>query len=466
MLRFRPKASPVEQRPIVAEVPMAVISPVLPTVVQPEPAPLPQYNLYRGLIIQVQERLLHQMGGRFDTEIRDVERLRLHIANAVEAVLEEENLLLPGQERQRIQRMVQAEVIGLGPLEELLADDTISEIMVNGPQEVFVERKGTIHESPVRFSDDAHVRRIIERIVAPLGRRVSESTPMVDARLPDGSRVNVVIPPIALNGPTITIRKFARNPLTPDDLIRFGAATVEAMAFLRACVMGRANLVVSGGTGTGKTTMLNVLSGFIPDDERIVTIENAAELQLRQRHVVTLESRPANIEGRNEISIRDLVVNSLRMRPNRIVVGECRSGETLDMLQAMNTGHDGSMTTLHSNSPREAISRLETMVLMSGMNLPTKAIREQIAGAVNIIVQVDRLIDGSRRISKICEVTGMEGDVVTMSDIFEFCQEGVRDGKVVGKLVPTGIRPRILAQLQRSNITLPVETFGFPSVTR
>jgi pilus assembly protein CpaF len=318
----------------------------------------------------------------------------------------------------------------------------------------------------MRFNDDAHVRRVIDRIVAPLGRRISESTPMVDARLPDGSRVNVVIPPIALNGPTITIRKFSQTPLTAEDLVRFGAMTPEAMEFLQACVKGRMNVVVSGGTGAGKTTLLNVLSSFIPDDERIITIENAAELQLQQRHVVTLESRPANIEGRNEISIRDLVVNSLRMRPNRIVVGECRSGETLDMLQAMNTGHDGSMTTLHANSPRDAIGRLETMVLMSGMDLPVRAIREQIAGAINVLVQVDRFMDGSRRISKIVEVTGMEGDVVTMSDIFVFRQEGVQNNRIIGRLVPTGIRPRLLEQLKRFDIHLPVTTFGFAPVGR
>jgi pilus assembly protein CpaF len=391
--------------------------------------------------------------------------LQQHIANAVNAVLEEDNTVLPDRERLRLQRMVQAEVIGLGPLEELLADDTITEIMVNGPGEVFVEREGMLHESSMRFNDDAHVRRVIDRIVAPLGRRVSESSPMVDARLPDGSRVNIVIPPIALNGPTITIRKFSQTPLTAEDLIRNGAITPEAMEFLQACVMGRMNIVVTGGTGAGKTTLLNVLSSFIPDQERIITIENAAELQLQQRHVVTLESRPANIEGKGEVTIRDLVVNALRMRPNRIVVGECRSGEALDMLQAMNTGHDGSMTTIHANNPRDALRRIETMVLMSGMELPVRAIREQVAAAINVVVHVDRFTDGSRHISRICEVTGMEGDVVTMSDLFVFRQEGMQGSRILGRLAPTGIRPR-LEQLQRYNIQVPVTTFGFAQMAR
>ena len=420
----------------------------------------------RQLVGRVQDRLLKQIESRFEQEVRDTERLQRHIANAVNAVLEEDNSIIPERERMRLQRMVQAEVIGLGPLEELLADESITEIMVNGPHEVFVERAGVLEESSMRFNDDGHVRRVIDRIVAPLGRRISESTPMVDARLPDGSRVNIVVPPIALNGPTITIRKFAATPLTSEDMVRSNALSPESLDFLQACVKGRMNVVVTGGTGAGKTTLLNVLSSFIPDNERIVTIENAAELQLQQRHVVTLESRPANIEGKNEVSIRDLVVNSLRMRPNRIVVGECRSGEALDMLQAMNTGHDGSMTTIHANNPRDAIGRIETMVLMSGMELPVKAIREQIAAAINVIVHVDRFVDGSRRVSKVVEVTGMEGDVVTMSDIFVFRQERMDGSRVVGRLVPTGIRPRLLDQLKRFDITLPVTTFGFTPAGR
>ncbi len=388
------------------------------------------------------------------------------MTSAIAAILDEERITLSDAEHQQVHRMVEAELVGFGPLQELLADETISEIMVNGPQRVFVERSGRLQRCTVQFNDDAHVRRIIDRIVAPLGRRVNESSPMVDARLPDGSRVNVIVPPLILNGPTLTIRKFASTPLTPDDLVRFGSLSAEAMAFLRACVLGHTNVVVTGGTGTGKTTLLNVLSSFIPDDERIITIENAAELQLQQEHVLTLESRPANIEGKNEVTIRDLVINALRMRPNRIVIGECRSGETLDMLQAMNTGHDGSMTTIHANNPRDAMGRLETMVLMSGMQLPTKAIRGQIAAALQLVVHVDRFPDGSRRVSKICEVTGMEGDVITMSDIFVFRQDGVQHGRVVGHLAPTGIRPRLLAQLARKDITVPTTTFGFAPAAR
>src|SRR5690606_37899130 len=310
---------------------------------------------------------------------------------------------------------------------------------LNGPKNVFIEQKGMITRAPVTFDDEEHVMRIIDRIVAPLGRRIDESSPLVDARLPDGSRVNAIIRPLALCGPTLTIRKFSKKPLTVEDLIRFGSISKEIAEFLRACIIGRLNIVVSGGTGSGKTTLLNVLSSFIPNDERIITVENAAELQLRQEHVVTLESRPPNIEGRGEVTIRDLVVNCLRMRPDRIVVGECRSGEALDMLQAMNTGHDGSLTTLHANSPRDALSRLETMCLMAGMDLPVRAIREQIAAAVDLIVQEERMRDGSRKITQITEVQGMEGDAIVMSDIFEFAQTGYEGGRVIGRLRPTGI---------------------------
>jgi pilus assembly protein CpaF len=312
----------------------------------------------------------------------------------------------------------------------------------------------------VTFENDDHVLRVLDRIVAPLGRRIDESSPYVDARLPDGSRVNAVIRPIALCGPTITIRKFSRKPLTVEDLVRFGSMTPEIAEFLRACVISRLNIVVSGGTGSGKTTLLNVLSSFIPNDERIVTIENAAELQLRQEHVVGMESRPPNIEGRGEITIQDLVVNSLRMRPDRIVVGECRSGEALDMLQAMNTGHDGSLTTAHSNSPRDTISRLEVMCLMAGMDLPVRAIREQIASAVDLIVHQERLRDGSRKVVKVTEVQGMEGDVITLSDIFEFEQTGVEAGKVIGRLRPTGLRPKFIDRIETAGIHLPPSVFG------
>ncbi len=434
--------------------------------VLPEPASATSVADQNALISKVRERLLRQLDARFEQEVRDIERLQRHIANAVDGVIEEDSIVIPQSERLRLLQRVQADVTGLGPLEELLADDAITEIMVNGPHQVYIERAGRVHESSVRFVDEAHVRRVIERIVAPLGRRINESSPMVDARLPDGSRVNVVIPPIALNGSTITIRKFAQTPLAANDLVRFGAITAEVMDFLRVCVLGRMNIIVCGGTGAGKTTLLNVLSGFIPEEERIVTIENAAELQLQQRHVVTLESRPANIEGKGEISIRDLVVNSLRMRPNRIVVGECRSGETLDMLQAMNTGHDGSMTTIHANSPRDGLRRLETMVLMSGMELPMRAIREQVAAAINLIVQVDRMGDGSRRVTRVCEVLGMETDVITMSDLFVFKQEGTQNGRLLGRLAPTGIRPHLLAKLEQEQLHVSAETFGFGAAAR
>jgi len=332
--------------------------------------------------------------------------------------------------------------------------------MVNGPKNVFVERKGNLTRANVTFEDEDHVMRILDRIVAPLGRRVDESSPLVDARLPDGSRVNAVIRPVSLVGPTITIRKFFKKPLTVEDLIRFGSMTKEIAEFMRACVLGQLNIIVSGGTGSGKTTLLNVLSSFIPNDERIVTIENAAELQLRQEHVVTLESRPANIEGKGQISIQDLVVNSLRMRPDRIVVGECRSGEALDMLQAMNTGHDGSLTTLHSNSPRDTISRLEVMCLMAGMDLPIRAIREQVASAIDVIIHQERMRDGTRKIVKITEVQGMEGDMITMSDIFEFEQTGIEGGKIVGRIRPTGIRPKFTDRIEAAGIYLPPSVFG------
>jgi pilus assembly protein CpaF len=350
-------------------------------------------------------------------------------------------------------------LLGFGPLDDLLADPSISEIMVNGPRQIWIERGGKLIESNSHFVDNEHVRRIIDRIIAPIGRRCDETSPMVDGRLPDGSRVNIIIPPLCLNGPTLTIRKFSKKPLRAQDLIARGSATAELVEFLRACVVGRVNVVVAGGTGTGKTTMLNVLSSFIPEDERIITIENAAEIQLQQRHVVTLESRPPNVEGKGEISMRDLVINSLRMRPDRIVVGECRSGETLDMLQAMNTGHDGSMTTLHANTPRDAIRRMETMVLMSGMDLPMRAIREQIASAVHLIVQLERMQDGSRRITQVSEVVGLETDVVSMADLFVFQHQGVQDGKIVGRIVSTGIRPRFMERLKQYGINLPASIF-------
>jgi pilus assembly protein CpaF len=333
---------------------------------------------------------------------------------------------------------------------------------VNGPQQVYIEREGRLELTNVTFQNDEHVMKIIQRIIAPIGRRVDESSPMVDARLADGSRVNAIIPPLSLVGPVITIRKFSATPFTVEDLVRFGTATPEMFEFLEACVKARLNIFVAGGTGSGKTTMLNILSSFIPDDERIVTIEDAAELQLRQEHVITLEARPANIEGKGAIPIRELVRNALRMRPDRIVVGECRSGEALDMLQAMNTGHDGSMSTGHANTPRDMLSRLETMVLMAGMDLPLRAIREQIASAVDLIVHQNRLKDGSRKIVNITEVQGMEGDVIVMQDIFVFEQTNVVEGKIQGKLRPTGIRPKFVEKFEVAGIHLPPNVFGSP----
>ncbi len=416
-------------------------------------------NSYVDLKSRVQNRLLSELDQSVDLSTRRAE-VRAHIEELFNAILSEESMMLSRAERQRLFESIVAEILGFGPLEVLLADDSITEIMVNGPKNIFVERKGNLTRANITFEDDDHVLRILDRIVAPLGRRVDESSPLVDARLPDGSRVNAVIRPLALNGPTITIRKFFKKPLTIEDLVRFGSITKEIAEFLRACVIARLNMIVSGGTGSGKTTLLNVLSGFIPNDERIVTVENAAELQLRQEHVVTLESRPPNIEGKGQVTIQDLVVNCLRMRPDRIVVGECRSGEALDMLQAMNTGHDGSLTTAHSNSPRDTISRLEVMCLMAGMDLPVRAIREQIASAVDIIVHQERLRDGSRKIVKITEVQGMEGDMITMSDIFEFEQTGIEGGKIVGRIRPTGIRPKFTDRIEAAGIYLPPTVFG------
>jgi pilus assembly protein CpaF len=415
-------------------------------------------SAYFDLKSRIQTRLLSELDPSMDLTKKT--EVRAHIEELFNAILAEESMVLARAERQRLFDQIVAEIQGFGPLEPLLADETITEIMVNGPKNIFVERKGNITRANVAFEDDEHVLRVLDRIVAPLGRRIDESSPLVDARLPDGSRVNAVIRPIALVGPTITIRKFFKKPLTVEDLIKYGSLTKEIAEFLRACIIARLNTIVSGGTGSGKTTLLNILSGFIPNDERIVTIENAAELQLRQEHVVTLESRPANIEGKGAISIQDLVVNSLRMRPDRIVVGECRGGEALDMLQAMNTGHDGSLTTAHSNSPRDTISRLEVMCLMAGMDLPVRAIREQIASAVDLIAHQERLRDGSRKVVKITEVQGMEGDMITMSDIFEFEQTGVEGGKIVGRIRPTGIRPKFTDRIEASGIYLPPSVFG------
>ncbi len=428
---------------------------------RPPPVVAPSRDAYLDLKTRVQNKLLAELDPSMD--ISKTEEVRRTIEDLFDNTLSEENIILSRVERQRLFEQIVAEILGLGPLEPLLSDSSVSEIMVNGPRQIYVERKGRLERTNLAFENNDHVLRIIDRIVAPLGRRIDESSPYVDARLPDGSRVNAVIPPLSLVGPTLTIRKFSKVPLTIDDLIRFGTLTPESVEFLKACVRARFNVIVSGGTGSGKTTLLNILSSFIPDDERILTIENAAELQLRQEHVVTIETRPPNIEGKGEVTIRDMVINALRMRPDRIVVGECRGAETLDMLQAMNTGHDGSMTTLHSNSPRDTIARLETMVLMAGFDLPVRAIREQIASAVDMIVHQERLRDGSRRVVNVTEVQGMEGDVITLADLFIFERLGVEAGKVIGRLVPTGLRPKAMDKIEAAGIRLPPSIFGIGS---
>src|SRR5512144_670531 len=417
------------------------------------PVPGAQAGSYFDLKTRVQNKLLAELDP--STDVTRTEEVRRTIQELFEQILTEENIVLSRPERARLFEQIAAEILGFGPLQPLLEDDTITEIMVNGPKNVYIERKGRLHRVPVTFENNDHVMRIIDRIVAPLGRRIDESSPYVDARLPDGSRVNAVIPPISLVGPVLTIRKFSRNPITVEQLIQFGSITQEAMQFLKACVESRLNIIISGGTGSGKTTFLNILSGFIPGDERIITIENAAELQLRQEHVVTLESRPPNIEGRGEITIRDLVVNALRMRRERIIVGEIRDAAALDMLQAMNTGHDGSMTTLHSNGPRDTLARLETMTLMAGLDLAARALLEQVGSAINLIVHQERMRDGSRKIVNITEISGMEGDVITMTDLFVFEQTGVENGQIVGKLRPTGLRPKFMDKIEASGIHLP-----------
>ncbi len=422
------------------------------------PAAAPPRDAYMDLKTRIQDRLIAELDPTMD--ISQTDEVRRTIEEMYDTILAQESIILSRSERQRLFEQIVAEILGYGPIEPLLADETITEIMVNGSQNIYIERHGKLDKVNASFESDEHLMRIIDRIVAPLGRRIDESSPYVDARLPDGSRVNAIIPPLSLIGPVLTIRKFAKTPFTVENMIDFGTITPEAIEFLKACVIARLNVVVSGGTGSGKTTFLNVLSGFIPNDERIITVENAAELQLRQEHVVTLESRPPNIEGRGEVSIRDLVINSLRMRPDRIIVGECRGGEALDMLQAMNTGHDGSLTTVHSNSPRDTLARLETMTLMAGMDLPLRAIREQVAAAINLIIHEERMKDGTRKIVNITEVQGMEGDVIVMSDIFVFEQTGIEAGKVIGRLRPTGIRPKFIERIEAANIYLPPSVFG------
>lgn len=392
----------------------------------------------------------------------DVNDIVSDLDRIISEIIDENNYKLRrAEDRNNLKEEIENDLTGYGPITPLLNDESVTEVMVNGPNQVYAERKGRLELTDITFRDNDHVSAVLEKIVAPLGRRIDESSPMVDARLKDGSRVNAIIPPLALGGPTITIRKFSKDPFTIHDLIQFGTLSQEMAEFVQACVASKLNIFVSGGTGSGKTTTLNVLSSFISNTDRIVTIEDAAELQLGQDHVVSLETRPPNIEGKGAISIRDLVRNSLRMRPDRIVIGEVRSGEALDMLQAMNTGHDGSLATGHSNSPRDMVSRLETMVLMAGMDLPIKAIREQIAGALDVIIQQSRLKDGTRRITNITEVQGLEGDVIVLQDIFTFRQFGVDDdGKILGKLVPTGIRPKFYEQMEYQGITLPPSIFS------
>ncbi len=420
--------------------------------------PTVEVDKFTHIFQKVQDKLISEID-LTKPEINEAE-IRRKVDQILNEVLTEEHIFLSRLERDRLFNQLMDEILGYGPIQPLLNDDTINEIMVNGPYKVYIERNGKIEKTNITFRDSEHLMRIIDRILAPLGRRVDESCPYMDARLPDGSRVNVIIPPLSLIGPVLTIRKFAKNPFSVEKLIEIGTITPEAMEFLKACVIARLNIVISGGTGSGKTTFLNVLSGFIPNDERIITIENAAELQLRQEHVVTLETRPPNIEGKGEVTMRDLVINALRMRPDRIIVGEVRGGEALDMLQAMNTGHDGSLTTLHSNSPRDALARIETMVLMAGVDIPIKAIRQQIASALDLIVHMERMKDGSRKVVQITEVQGMEGDTIVLQDIFVFEQLGIENGKIIGRLRPTGIRPKFMEKIEAAGIYLPPEIFG------
>ncbi|MBA2382389.1 MAG: Flp pilus assembly complex ATPase component TadA [Chloroflexi bacterium] len=452
--------------PVMGGGPAADVAPAaMVPVMEPQSAPLlPRTPAREAMLLDIRHRLVAEVITAFDT-LLDAEAtdVRAKVEAIVDRTIGQNGYAVTRDERTRLVDELADDVTGFGPLEPLLNDETITEVMVNGPSHVYIERAGKIERVNSAFLNNEHVLRIIDRIITPMGRRIDEMSPRVDARLPDGSRVNAIVEPLSLVGPVITVRKFSQTPYTVDDLIRFGTATPEMFEFLRVCIEARLNLFVSGGTGSGKTTTLNVLSSFIPNDERIVTIEDAAELQLRQDHVITLESRPPNLEGEGEITIRQLLKNAMHMRPDRIIVGECRSGEALDMLQAMTTGHDGSLSTGHANTPKDMLRRLETMVLMTGYQLPLRAIREQMASAVDLIVHTSRLKDGSRRIVNITEVYGIEDDEILTQDIFAFEQTGVRDGKIEGMLAPTGVRPTFMDQFRKAGITLPPGDYGIPA---
>ena len=418
-------------------------------------------RLYAADLSKLKRYLIDSLSRGLESEGVSSEHRSEFIKQHLNDVYDQAHVKLPEDVKRLIFQDVLNDMMGFGPIQPLLDDPNISEVMVNGPKKIYVEKQGQLIRTNVMFDDDAHVMRIIERIILPLGRRIDADSPTVDARLPDGSRVNAVIPPVALDGPSITIRKFLKDKLNTDQLVGLGTLTQNMAEFLKACVVARLNVIISGGTGSGKTTLLNVLSGFIPENERILTIEDAAELQLQQEHVLRLETKTANVDGGGETTVRDLVRNSLRMRPDRIVVGECRGGEALDMLQAMNTGHDGSLTTLHANSPRDALSRLETMVLMAGVELPLKVIRQQVSSAVDLIVQQARLKDGSRKITAMTEVAGMEGDIIVLTDIFKFEQTGIAEGgKILGEIKPTGIRPQFSSRLEAAGFKLSSDIFG------
>ena len=460
---------PAPKAPVLSDVaaraaerePAPMPTPVIKAVVAPDASKVVLSREAQALRFKIYDRLVKELDSTRLAESIGSETARRGVEDAVEELLRQEEVNLPRTEVLALRREVADEIVGYGPIEPLLQDDSISEVMVNAPDMVFFERAGKLHRSDREFRDDDHVMRVIEKIVSPLGRRVDESSPMVDARLPDGSRVNAIIPPLAIHGPSLTIRKFAKKRLTDQDLIRIGTLTPGMAEFLRGCVASKLNVLVSGGTGSGKTTFLNILSNYIPNDERIVTIEDPAELQIPQDNWVSLETRPANIEGRGQVAQRDLVKNALRMRPDRIIVGECRGGEAFDMLQAMNTGHDGSLTTIHANTPRDALSRIENMVLMANLDLPVRAIREQIASAIHLVIQLSRMTDGSRRITYVTEIVGMEQDVITMHDIFTFEQRGIDEhGKVIGEITPSGIRPICAEKLERHGYPLPAEIFA------